>query len=53
MKKPHNFDRALGVHNVGTIIVICCFTGFGFIGYLRYGEDVEDSLTLNLPQDQM
>lgn len=53
MKDPHDFVRPLGVHNVGTILIILIFTSFGFIGYLSYGENVAGSLTLNLPEDDM
>lgn len=53
IKDPHDFVRPLGVHMVGTILIILIFTGFGFIGYLSYGENVAGSLTLNLPEDDM
>lgn len=53
MRKPEDFDKPLGVLNVGTSIVIIIFTVFGGIGYWRYGDEVEGSLTLNLPEDQM
>ncbi|XP_059615569.1 proton-coupled amino acid transporter 1 [Phlebotomus argentipes] len=51
MKVPRNFHRRAGVLNVGMVFVTFLFTGLGFLGYLKYGEDVEGSLTLNLPQD--
>lgn len=53
MKDPHDFVRPLGVHNVGTVLIILIFTSFGFIGYLSYGENVAGSLTLNLPEHDM
>jgi solute carrier family 36 (proton-coupled amino acid transporter) len=49
MKVSENFHRPLGVLNVGMTIVTTLYTMFGFIGYLKYGEDVQGSLTLNLP----
>lgn len=48
MKKPKNFDSPLGVLNVGTFITVTVFTLFGFLGYLRYGEGIMSSITLNL-----
>lgn len=53
MKKPKLFDNLWGVLNVGMLIVIFCYTGVGFVGYLKYGEDVKGSLSLNLPEDAM
>ena len=53
MKNPHDFRKYTGVLNVGMAIVTTIFTSFGFIGYLKYGEDVEGSLSLNLPPNEM
>jgi len=53
MRNPKDFDRPLGVLNVGTLLVISIFTTFGFIGYLRYGDDVKGSISLNLPEDEI
>lgn len=38
---------------LGMIFVTTLFITFGFFGYLRWGEDVAGSLTLNLPQHEM
>lgn len=51
MRKPEQFDSPLGVLNVGNLIVTLLLLIVGFIGYLKYGEDVEGSLTLNLPEE--
>lgn len=53
MKKPSNFSRPVGVLNVGMIFVTTLFITFGFFGFLKWGDDVAGSLTLNLPQQQM
>lgn len=50
MKKPSDFDRPLGVLNIGIGIVTVLFISFGFFGYLKWGENVAGSLTLNLPE---
>lgn len=49
MKKPEDFSRPMGVLNVGMVILTVVFIAFGVVGYWKYGEDVESSLTLNLP----
>ncbi|XP_014209772.1 proton-coupled amino acid transporter 1 isoform X2 [Copidosoma floridanum] len=48
MKKPKNFDRPMGVLNVGMVIVGAMFVALGFLSYLKYGEDILGSVTLNL-----
>lgn len=53
MKKPEQFTKPFGVLNVGMAIVSSLLLVMGFIGYLKYGDKVEGSLTLNLPQDEM
>lgn len=53
MKKPQSFSKVLGVLNVGMVFVTGIFISFGAIGYWKYGEDTEGSLTLNLPTNEM
>lgn len=53
MKVPRNFSKCFGVLNVGMVFVTFIFLSFGGIGYWKYGEDTQGSLTLNLPTDQM
>uniref|UniRef100_A0A1B6EK48 Amino acid transporter transmembrane domain-containing protein n=1 Tax=Cuerna arida TaxID=1464854 RepID=A0A1B6EK48_9HEMI len=53
MKKPEKFSTPLGVLNVGNLIVTVLLLSIGFIGYLKYGEAVEGSLTLNLPYESI
>lgn len=48
MKKPELFQKPLGVLNVGMVLVASIFITVGFLGYLKWGEDVLGSLTLNL-----
>lgn len=49
MKKPSTFGQPIGVLNVGISIVTVLYISFGFFGYLKWGDDVQGSLTLNLP----
>lgn len=53
MKEPQKFSMLAGVLNIGMTIVTFIFISFGFIGYWKYGEDTQGSLTLNLPQHEM
>jgi proton-coupled amino acid transporter len=53
MLKPEQFTKPFGVLNTGMTIVTCLLLVMGFLGYLKYGDKVEGSLTLNLPQEDM
>lgn len=48
MKTPQDFGGPTGVLNTGMVIVACLYTAVGFFGYLKYGENVAASITLNL-----
>ncbi|XP_026331897.1 proton-coupled amino acid transporter-like protein CG1139 [Hyposmocoma kahamanoa] len=50
MRKPETFQKPLGVLNVGMVFVGSIFISVGFLGYLKWGEDVAGSLTLNMPR---
>ncbi|KAL4703799.1 hypothetical protein ACJJTC_011599 [Scirpophaga incertulas] len=51
MKTPEDFGGWNGVLNTGMVIVAALYTAIGFFGYLKYGEHVLGSITLNLPND--
>lgn len=53
MKTPQDFGGPIGVLNTGMVIVACLYTSVGFFGYLKYGDHVKGSITLNLPPDDM
>ncbi|KAJ8919552.1 hypothetical protein NQ315_002174 [Exocentrus adspersus] len=54
MKTPQDFGGWLGVLNTGMIIVAALYTGVGFFGYLKYGDEaVKGSVTLLLPPDEL
>lgn len=48
MRKPEKFQKPLGVLNVGMVVVGSIFITVGFLGYLKWGDNVLGSLTLNL-----
>lgn len=53
MKRPWDFKGWTGILNTGMVIVTCIYIAMGFYGYLNYGDSIEASITLNLPQDDM
>lgn len=50
MKTPQDFVGWNGVLNTSMVTVGCLYTAVGFFGYLKYGNDVMGSITLNLPE---
>ncbi|EDV98491.1 proton-coupled amino acid transporter-like protein pathetic isoform X2 [Drosophila grimshawi] len=50
MKKPQQFLGCPGVLNTAMITVVLLYAIIGFFGYVRYGDEVRGSITLNLPQ---
>lgn len=50
MEKPRHFIGFCGVLNQGMAGVTLVYILVGFLGYLKYGDDVQGSITLNLPQ---
>uniref|UniRef100_A0A146M4N4 Proton-coupled amino acid transporter 4 n=1 Tax=Lygus hesperus TaxID=30085 RepID=A0A146M4N4_LYGHE len=49
MRHPEQFGSSFGVLNVAMTPNLIMFMTVGFFGYLKYGEVVEPSVTLNLP----
>ncbi|KAF2359652.1 Amino acid transporter transmembrane domain [Trinorchestia longiramus] len=52
MQHPEDLGGYNGVLNTGMILVTCLYIGMGFFGYLKYGELVQGSITLNLPKEE-
>jgi solute carrier family 36 (proton-coupled amino acid transporter) len=51
MAKPQKF---LGFPSVLLIAMVCVtvmYTVLGFLGFIRYGDEIKGSITLNLPTD--
>ncbi|XP_053678236.1 neutral amino acid uniporter 4-like [Anopheles nili] len=53
MANPRDFIAWNGVLNTGMTIVVCLYSAVGFYGYLKYGEQAQGSVTLNLPTDHL
>ena len=52
MKTPDVMKGWNGVLNTSMVMVSCLYIAVGFFGYLKYGENVTGSITLNLPVDE-
>jgi len=52
MKHPRNFLGCTGVLNISMGLVILLYITMGFYGYMRYGNNIEASITLNLPPNE-
>ena len=53
MRTPSDMRGWNGVLNTSMILVSCLYIAVGFFGYLKYGEQVAGSITLNLPVDEL
>ncbi|RZF49310.1 hypothetical protein LSTR_LSTR006724 [Laodelphax striatellus] len=49
MKSPKHYTGVYGIVNIAMIPATILYTVFGFCGYLKYGDDVKGSATINLP----
>ncbi|XP_014300412.1 proton-coupled amino acid transporter-like protein pathetic isoform X1 [Microplitis demolitor] len=52
MKTPNHFIGCPGVLNIGMFFVVLLYSTVGFFGYLRFGEETDGSITLNLPVNE-
>ncbi|XP_065345197.1 proton-coupled amino acid transporter-like protein CG1139 [Cloeon dipterum] len=53
MKTPKSFGGPTGVFNQAMLVIIFLYTSLGLFGYLEYGEKIEGSITLNLPNNEI
>lgn len=51
MRNPGHFLGCPGVLNLGMTVIALVFLVVGSIGFLKYGDEAQGSVTLNLPQD--
>lgn len=50
MKRPEQMGGFWGLINVSYVLLLFLYCTLGILGYISYGEKVEDSITLNLPK---
>ncbi|XP_055841086.1 proton-coupled amino acid transporter-like protein CG1139 [Episyrphus balteatus] len=53
MKTPKAFGGSCGVLNNSMFLIVFLYVGMGLFGYLKYGAEVEGSITLNLPDKEI
>nr|CAH0100894.1 unnamed protein product [Daphnia galeata] len=53
MRTPKQFEGLTGVLNTGMVTVSALYFAVGFYGYLKYGEVIKGSITLNLPSEDL
>lgn len=53
MKHPQSYLGFCGVLNLAVFFILCSNLIFGIMGYWRFGDHVEASITLNIPQNEM
>ena len=53
MRRPKDMLGGNGVLNTSMTLVVALYVAMGFYGYLKYGEDIEASISLNLPTGDM
>ena len=51
MKKNQLFDSPFGVLNIGLSLVMALLLSLGLLSYLKYGDEVNGSVTFNLGKD--
>lgn len=49
MENPKDFTGLFGLFSIGMTIIVAIFCVLGVFGYLKYGDEVKASITLNLP----
>ncbi|KAI1721320.1 transmembrane amino acid transporter protein [Ditylenchus destructor] len=49
MNEPQHFISSNGVLNTACILVLAVYCTTGFYGYLAFGNQVKDTITLNMP----
>lgn len=53
MRNPQHFLGCPGVLNITMTIVVALYATLGVFGYLKYGEAVDATITLNIPITEM
>jgi proton-coupled amino acid transporter len=52
MKNPDSFTSRCGVLNMTMIIVISLYLLVGFLAYWQWGDEVQGSAFLNMPESE-
>ena len=49
MRNPQAFGGWFGVIDLAMTVAMVLYAAVGFYGYLKFGKDIQGSITLNLP----
>jgi solute carrier family 36 (proton-coupled amino acid transporter) len=52
IEDPNKFFGHCGILNIGMFAMLATYLSVGMFGFLRYGNDIEESIILNLPIDK-
>ena len=52
MRHPESFGGWFGVIDLAMTVAMALYAAVGFYGYLKFGDKVQGSITLNLPCHQ-
>ncbi|XP_017058853.1 glutamate transporter polyphemus-like isoform X2 [Drosophila ficusphila] len=53
MEKPQHYIGWFGVLDKAIVLVLISYIFVAIMGYWRYGEEIQDSLSLNIPSDEV
>ncbi|KAL1517831.1 hypothetical protein ABEB36_001547 [Hypothenemus hampei] len=53
MATPKNFRQPMGVLNIGMVLVTIVYVGMGMMGYWKYGDKINSSITMNFPINEI
>lgn len=53
IKVREQFGSFCGIINVSFVVILSLYFWIGLLGYLRFGDDIKDSITLNLPAEPL
>ncbi|CDW56396.1 Aa trans domain containing protein [Trichuris trichiura] len=51
-RNPRRFIAPVGTLNIACLFVLVIYIVIGFFGYAKFGFDIKDSVTLNLPSNE-
>lgn len=52
MENPKDFTGLFGLFSIGMAIIVVMYMILGIFGYIKYGDEIKASITLNLPQKE-
>lgn len=53
MRHPQHYLGCPGIVNLNYLCLAILYSFFGAVGYIRYGDDVESSIILNFPTENV